>query len=318
MFGAAISFPNLGIEIEKLANTFEIFGVRIAFYGLIIGIGAILGCALVFREAKITGQRVEDYLDLALYGIVFGVIGARTYYVLFEWDYYGEHPDKILRIDQGGLAIYGGIIAGVLTCIILAKIKKLSFWQMADTACLGLIVGQIMGRWGNFFNREAFGGDTDGLFAMRIDTWDPDVTVRVPQSVSYIDEQCRYIQVQPTFLYESCWNLMLLILIMIFRKKKKYNGEVFLWYVCGYGIGRGIIEGFRTDQLQIGNTGIPVSQMLSIVLALITGGLLIYNRVKIMKGKEVRIPDVTKPELLYVINSEEADENKDAAKKEEA
>lgn len=291
MFGAAISFPNLGIEIEKLNNTFSVFGLDIAFYGLIIGIGAVLGALLAFREAKITGQKVDDYIDLALYGIIFGIIGARLYYVIFSWDYYSAHPEKIIRIDEGGLAIYGGVIAGVLTCIILAKIKKKSFWQMADTAILGLMVGQIMGRWGNFFNREAFGGNSDGLFAMRIDTWDDAVAVRVPDTVSYIDEQCRYIQVQPTFLYESCWNLLLLILIMIFRKKKKYQGEVFLWYLCGYGIGRTIIEGFRTDQLIIGNTGIPVSQLLAVTLAIVTGAFLIYNRVKIVKGKTVKLPD---------------------------
>ncbi len=296
MFGAAISFPNLGIEIEKLKNTFEIFGVEIAFYGLIIGIGVLLGAALAFWEAKRTGQKVDDYIDLALYVTIFGIIGARLYYVIFEWDYYSEHMDKIIRIDEGGLAIYGGIIAGVITCLIVARIKKLSFWQMADTACLGLMVGQILGRWGNFFNREAFGRNTDGLFAMRIDTWDTDVSVRVPAGVSYIDEQCRYIQVQPTFLYESCWNLALLILILIFKKKKRYNGEVFLWYVCGYGIGRAIIEGFRTDQLQIGNTGIAVSQLLAATLAVVTGLLLIYNRVKLMQGKGVMLPDVVKLE----------------------
>lgn len=291
MYGATISFPNLGIEIEELNNTFSVFGFEIAIYGLIIGIGVILGAALSFREAKITGQSVDDYIDMALYGVIFGIIGARLYYVAFMWDYYGKNPDKIIRIDEGGLAIYGGIIAGIVTCVVLTKIKKISFWQMADTAVLGLIVGQIMGRWGNFFNREAFGCDSNGLFAMRIDTWDDKVAVSVPDTVSYIDEQCRYIQVQPTFLYESCWNLMLLILIMIFRKKKKYQGEVFLWYMCGYGIGRTIIEGFRTDQLIIGNTGIPVSQLLAVTLAIVTGAFLIYNRIKIAKGKTVKLPD---------------------------
>lgn len=294
MLGAAISFPNLGIEIEKLNNTFTVFGIEIAYYGLIIGIGVLLGAALAFREAKKTGQNVEDYIDLALYGVVFAIIGARIYYVIFEWDYYSSHPEKIIRIDEGGLAIYGGIIAAVLTCIVLAKIKKLSFWQMADTGCLGLITGQIIGRWGNFFNREAFGGDSDGLFAMRIDTWDTDVAVTVPESVHYIDDAGRYIQVQPTFLYESCWNLMVLILILIFKKHKKYNGEVFLWYFFGYGAGRSIIEGFRTDQLLIPGTEIAVSQALSIVLVILVGILLIYNRVKLSKGKNVRLPDTVK------------------------
>lgn len=292
---AAISFPNLGIEIEKLNNTFTIFGIDIAFYGLIIGIGVLLGAALSFREAKKTGQSVDDYLDLALFGVIFAIIGARLYYVAFEWDYYGQHPGEIIRIDKGGLAIYGGIIAAVITCVTLARIKKLSFWQMADTGCIGLITGQIIGRWGNFFNREAFGGDSDGLFAMRIDTWDTDVAVRVPDAVHYIDEQNRYIQVQPTFLYESCWNLVVLILIMIFRKKKKYNGEVFMWYIFGYGVGRGIIEGMRTDQLIMPGVNLPVSQVLSIVLAVAVGIMLIYNRIKLSKGGTVKLPDTGRP-----------------------
>ena len=275
MFGAAIEFPNLGIVIEKLDNTFSIFGFDIAFYGLIIGIGMIAGAALSFHEAKITRQNVDDYVDLALFTIIFGVIGARLYYVLFKWNYYSAHPEKIIMIKEGGLAIYGGIIAGIITCFVFAKRKKLSVWQILDTACLGLLVGQICGRWGNFFNREAFGGDSDGLFAMKIDTMDPDVYVNVPRGVSFVDDANRYIQVQPTFLYESCWNLVLLVLILIFKKKKKYNGEMILWYLCGYGLGRSIIEGMRTDQLLLPVVKLPVSQVLSVVLVLAAGAVLI-------------------------------------------
>lgn len=286
MFGAAISFPNLGIEIERLDNTFTIFGVEIAYYGLIIGIGIMLGAALAFREARITGQNVDDYVDLALYGVIFAIIGARLYYVIFEWDYYGSHLDKIIKINEGGLAIYGGIIGGVTTCYVLSKIKKIPFGRMADTACLGLITGQIVGRWGNFVNREAYGKDTDGLFAMRIDTWDSDVNVRVQEGITYIDDANRYIQVQPTFLYESCWNLLVLLIIMKFRKYKKFEGEVFLWYIFGYGVGRSVIEGFRTDQLIIGDTGIAVSQALSIILALISGTVVISKRIKLKKQED--------------------------------
>lgn len=286
MFGAAISFPNLGIEIEKLKNTFSVFGVDIAFYGLIIGIGVMLGAVISFREAKKTGQKVDDYIDLALFGVIFSIIGARIYYVVFQWDYYKNHLDEIIRIDKGGLAIYGGIIAAVITCYIVSRVKKMSFWQMADTGCLGLITGQIIGRWGNFFNREAFGGDTNGLFAMRIDTWDTDVAVRVPEAVTYIDDANRYIQVQPTFLYESVGNLLVLILMMIFKKHKKYQGEVFLWYIFGYGIVRSVVEGMRTDQLLMPLTGLPVSQVLSIILVALSGTVLIYNRIRMKKKIE--------------------------------
>ncbi|MBQ6814576.1 MAG: prolipoprotein diacylglyceryl transferase [Lachnospiraceae bacterium] len=277
----SISFPNLGIEFYDLPNSFTIFGFKIAFYGLIIGLGMLAGMIIGFREARISGQNLDDYIDLALYGIIFAIVGARLYYVIFQWDHYKDDLMDIFNLREGGLAIYGGIIAAIIVCIIVAKVKKKSFWQMADTGCIGLILGQIIGRWGNFFNREAFGGDTDSLFAMKINTWDLNVGgVSVPEGVSYIDEAGQFIQVQPTFLYESFLNLCVLLIIMAFRKNKKYHGEVFLWYMCGYGVVRAFVEGMRTDQLIIGNTGIPVSQALAIVFAVVCGGAIIYNRIK--------------------------------------
>lgn len=277
----SISFPNLGIDLYDLPNKFSVFGLDIAFYGLIIGIGMIAGMIIGFREAKITGQNVENYVDLALFGIIFAVIGARLYYVVFQWDHYKDNLLEILNLRKGGLAIYGGVLAAIITCYILAKVKKLNFWQMADTGCIGLILGQIIGRWGNFFNREAFGGDSNGLFAMKINTMDPAIGgISVPEGVSYIDEANQFIQVQPTFLYESFLNLCVLLIIMAFRKKKKYHGEVFLWYMCGYGVVRAFIEGMRTDQLIIGDTGIPASQLLAIVFAIGCGVAIIYMRIK--------------------------------------
>lgn len=277
----SISFPNLGIDIYDLPNKLSIFGIEIAFYGIIIGLGMLAGMVIAFREARLTGQSTEDYMDLALYGIVFAIIGARLYYVIFQWDYYKDDLFEIFNIRKGGLAIYGGIIAAIITCIIVAKVKKKNFFQMADTGCLGVLLGQIIGRWGNFFNREAFGGDSNGLFAMKINTWDQAVGgVNVPDGVSYIDEMNQYIQVQPTFLYESALNFLLLVLIMLFRKKKKYHGEVFLWYMCGYGIVRAFVEGMRTDQLILGNTGIAVSQLLATLLAIGCGAVIICNRIK--------------------------------------
>lgn len=283
LLDVSISFPNLGIDISDLPKTFNLFGIDIAFYGLIIGIGMMLGMAIVFREVKITGQKMDNYLDIALFCIIFSIIGARIYYVIFQWEHYKDNLLSIFNIRQGGLAIYGGIIGGVLTGYIIARIKKLNFWQIGDTACLGLLVGQIIGRWGNFFNREAFGGDSEGLFAMRINVNDPLANVRVPDGVSYIDEAHQWIQVQPTFLYESVWNLALLIIIMIFRKKKKYYGEVFMWYLLGYGIGRFIIEGMRTDQLIIPVINYPVSQLLSLLIVIVMMALLITNRVFLVK-----------------------------------
>lgn len=278
----SISFPNLGIDIYDLPKTFSVFGFEIAFYGLIIGLGILAGMAIGFREAKITGQNVDDYVDLALFGVIFAIIGARLYYVIFEWDSYKDNLLEIFNLRQGGLAIYGGIIAAIITCYTVARVKKLSFLQMADTGCLGVVLGQIIGRWGNFFNREAYGGNTDGLFAMKINLEDSTINgVPVQEGINIFEEGgTHFIQVQPTFLYESFCNLCLLGLIMLFRKKKKYHGEVFLWYMCGYGAIRAVIEGFRTDQLQIGDTGIAVSQVLGAVIAVVTGAIIVYMRIK--------------------------------------
>lgn len=287
----SIEFPNLNISIENLQKTFNVFGLDVAFYGLIIAIGMLAGIALVCYDAKSSGQDPDLYIDFALYAIIISVIGARLYYVIFRWEYYSKNPMEIIDIRQGGLAIYGGVIAGILTCFVYTRIKKLSFWKIADSAILGLILGQIIGRWGNFFNREAFGqvtGDKNPL-AMRI-FFDSNYSIsQVPDVVKDGMESLRnmslseigYIQVQPTFLYESLWNLMILVLMMIFRKKKKFHGEVLLWYLIGYGTGRFIIEGFRTDQLIMPVTGWPISQFVSVMLVIIALTTIVIKRRKL-------------------------------------
>lgn len=312
----SISFPNLGIDIYDLPKTFSVFGFEIAFYGLIIGLGILAGMAIGFREAKITGQNVDDYVDLALFGIVFAIIGARLYYVVFEWDKYKDNLLDIFNLRQGGLAIYGGVIAAIITCYLVAKVKKLKFLQMADTGCLGVLLGQIIGRWGNFFNREAYGGNSDGLFAMKININDSTINgVPIQDGINIFEESGNhFIQVQPTFLYESFCNFCLLVLIMLFRKKKKYHGEVFLWYMCGYGAIRTVIEGFRTDQLQIGDTGIPASQLLGAVVAVVAGAIIVYMRIKmkgapsVWKNESVEEAVATKEVVLKETSSEENNE----------
>lgn len=168
-----IQFPNLHINIENLPKTFQVFGIDIAFYGCIIAFGILAGIVMACYIAKITGQDYNQYIDFAIYAIVFSVIGARLYYVVFSWDYYGQHPEEIINIRQGGLAIYGGVIAALITCFVYTRVKKMSFKTAADTGIYGLILGQIIGRWGNFFNREAFGGVTGygNPLAMRIFFW---------------------------------------------------------------------------------------------------------------------------------------------------
>lgn len=207
MTGASIRFPHLGIVIEHLDKSISIFGFNIAYYGIIIGIGMLCGIAMAVHEAKRTGQNPEMYYDFALCAIVSAIVGCRVYYVAFEWSYYSQHPLEILNLRQGGLAIYGGIIGGFICMVIFSKIRKASLLLMADTVAPALLIGQIIGRWGNFFNREAFGGYSDGLLAMQIRVDEAAYTTQDLMNKAVTIDGTQYIQVQPTFLYESLWNL---------------------------------------------------------------------------------------------------------------
>lgn len=280
--GADLSFVNLGISIEHMVNSFSIGGISFAYYGLIIGIGMVAGLFVAQADAKRRGQDPDIYLDFMIYGMIFAIIGARLYYVAFQWEYYKEHLSEIINLRRGGLAIYGGIIGSVITLIVYTRKKKLSFFSMADSACLGLITGQIIGRWGNFVNCEAFGGYTEGLFAMRIkrSIVNPGMISQELLDHLIIENGIEYIQVHPTFLYESLWNLGVLLFMLWYRKRKKFDGEMLLIYFAGYGIGRTWIEGLRTDQLLIPGTGLAVSQMLSVTLAAVSLILLFFGRRK--------------------------------------
>lgn len=277
--GIDISFVNLGITIEHLRSSITVFGFRIAFYGIIIGCGMLAGIWIALSDAKRRGQDPDIYLDFALYAIVFSIIGARIYYVIFDWDTYKDDLIQIFNLRGGGLAIYGGVIAAVLTLIVYTKKKKLSFFSMADTGCIGLITGQIIGRWGNFFNCEAFGGYTNGLFAMRIRRSLVDEYMISKDLLNHliVENGVEYIQVHPTFLYESLWNLGVLAFLLWYRKRKKFDGEMMWLYLLGYGVGRMWIEGLRTDQLIFFQTGIPVSQALSLLLVLASISVLSWN-----------------------------------------
>ncbi len=296
-----IRFPNLGIHLKNVKDGFTIFGVEIKFYGIIIALGFLAAYIIVSREAKRTGQNDEDYLDYMLWMIIPAILGARIYYIIFSLDEYvghgktfGESIKAMLNVRNGGLAIYGGVIAAVIVAIFFAKKRKMNFKLMADTATMGILIGQIMGRWGNFFNREAFGEYTDSLFAMAIPTdyfsssgnlnamvSNGVITEKMAENVAMYDGQM-WISVHPTFLYESLWNLALLVFIFIYRKHKKFDGELALIYLWGYGLGRAWIEGLRTDSLMIPGVNMRVSQLLAAVCVLVASVIIVKKRLSLV------------------------------------
>ena len=280
-----ISFPNLGIYLDHVGKSISIFGFSIAYYGMIIGAAILIGFLIATVEAKRTGQNPEDYLDMGIVGVIAGIAGARIYYVIFSWDLYKDNLLSIFNLREGGLAIYGGVIGAVIAVFVMAAVKKKSPFQILDTIALALLNGQMLGRWGNFFNREAFGEYTDGLFAMKLPVdavRSSDITDLMRKHMETVDG-VSYIQVSPTYFYESMWCLALLILLLLYRRHKKFQGEVFLMYLFGYGAGRAWIEGLRTDQLWIPGTEIPVSQVLAGTIVVVSFVLIVYNRIKIKK-----------------------------------
>lgn len=283
-----VSFPHLGIYIKHLVNHIDIFGFRIAFYGIIIALGMLAGINMACADAKRRGQNPEIYLDFAMYAIIFSIIGARTYYVIFEWDMYKNDLLQVFNLRAGGLAIYGGVIAAVITLIVYCKVKKQSFFSMADSGVLGLVLGQIIGRWGNFFNAEAFGGYTNSLFALRykLDIVGSGMLNDNVLSHAMDIDGVKYIQVHPTFLYESCWNLLVLVFMLWYRKRKKFDGEVFFIYLGGYGLGRMIIEGLRTDSLLLPHTNIAVSQLLAGICFIVSIIFITVGRKRVKNATE--------------------------------
>lgn len=284
-----IRFPHLGIELQNVPRWFQVGGLEIACYGIVLAVAMMTGLFLVMKVADMTGQRGDDYFDLGIIAIVVSVICARIYYVVFSWDYYRDHIADIFNLRQGGLAIYGGIAGGLLTVILFCKIRKIKYRVALDTACIGLVWGQVVGRWGNFFNREAFGGYTDNLLAMQLPVNDIRIDEATSQMLKHqqMIDGVAYVQMHPTFLYESLWNLgvLVILLVLTFKVKKRFSGMVVLFYLLLYGIGRVWIEGLRTDQLLLPGTELPVSQLLSGALVVLSTLLLLIGKTK-QKGRK--------------------------------
>ena len=270
--GAEISFPMLGDWSVNPPYSFTVFGFEIYFYGVIIAAAFILAALFCARKAAEFGLTSDDLFDLVIWLIPACIIGARLYYVLFKLDYFAANPSKIFSLRDGGLAIYGGIIAGIITGIVWSRRKKIPVFAVGDLAAFGLLIGQAVGRWGNFINREAFGAETDVFCRM---------------GLTMHGQETLY--VHPTFLYESLWNLGGLIILCVLSKlgKRKYDGQFFWTYILWYGLGRSWIEGLRTDSLYIGSTDIRVSQLLAAVSALTALIVLIVNAKKARKPEDM-------------------------------
>ena len=290
-----ILFPHLGIVIQTIKDHITVFNFDVMFYGIIIGLGVIAGMFITVNDAKRRGQNQDDYWDCFSLMLILGVIGARLYYVAFSWDYYSANLKEIINLRGGGLAIYGGIIGGMLGILITALRKKRNFFEMMDSIMPSLMIGQAVGRWGNFFNCEAFGEYTDSLFAMRIkeSLVSSSSVTELMKANRIIENGASYIQVHPTFLYESVWNLCSFVLVSIYaRKFQKFKGEILCAYMVLYGTGRSIIEGLRTDSLYIGSTGIRVSQALSVTIAVAGLAIIIVNRLRIKKAGNNSAADI--------------------------
>ncbi|MGG7620652.1 prolipoprotein diacylglyceryl transferase [Robertmurraya sp. GLU-23] len=243
--------------------------IQIHWYGVIIGVGIALALFLAMREGERRGLHKDIFPDLMLWAIPIAIISARIYYVAFEWDYYSQNPGDIIKIWNGGIAIHGALIGSVITAIVFSRKKNISFWKLADIAAPSIILGQAIGRWGNFINQEAHGGEVtrsflEGLFL-------PEFII----NQMYIDG----VYYHPTFLYESIWNLVGFVLLMSLRRVNLRQGEIFLSYVIWYSIGRYFVEGMRTDSLML-TESLRIAQTISIGLIVLAVALIVYRRVK--------------------------------------
>ena len=271
-----ITFPHLGLSFNPSRVAFSLFGKPVYWYGIIIALGFVLAVWYCCRRAPEFGITTDQVIDMLIVAVPTAIICARAYYCVFNWEAYRDNPISLLYIWNGGLAIYGGVIGGFAAAAIFCRVKKLRPAAMLDLGGFGFPIGQAIGRWGNFFNREAFGvikAGADPFFKMGL----ADATGAV-------------LYVHPTFLYESVWNAVGFVLLHVWSKRRKFDGQVFLLYLAWYGLGRGLIEGLRADSLYLGATNLRVSQLLAYASCLAAVALLFYNLV--MKDHE--------PEELFV------------------
>lgn len=278
-----------GFSVPSILADFSIFGIdiQIRFYGAIIAFGFLLAVLFGGRMAYKWKMSLDKMIDVLIYGTIAAIIGARLYYVFSKWDYYSANPAEIFQIWEGGLAIYGGIIGGVIAAYFVCKIRKMNFWNLLDIASMSLLIGQGIGRWGNFTNQEAFGVNTDKPWGM----WSEKIAEDVLRNQAEYAEKGFSVDpnlpVHPTFLYESIWCLLgVLVLYIICRKFRKFSGQIFLCYGIWYGAERTFVEGLRTDSLYIAGTNIRTSQALSAAIVIVCAVLLVVLLIKHIKNPQ--------------------------------
>ncbi len=261
MYGT-ISFPGLGLSFNPSRVAFSIGSKPIYWYGIIIAAGFLLAVYYAMKRADQFGLTQDNIIDMLICAVPLAIIGARAYYCLFSWNLYKDDPIRVLYIWEGGLAIYGGVIGAVIGLFLYTKVKKVKTTAMLDIGGLGLLIGQSIGRWGNFMNREAFGAQTDSFLRMGL-----------------TDASGATIYVHPTFLYESVWNAVGLLILHFYSKRRKFDGQIFLMYLGWYGLGRMFIEGLRTDSLYVGSSNLRVSQLLAGICFLGVVIFLVYDKI---------------------------------------
>lgn len=272
-----IAFPGLGLKFNIDSVAFTVMGKDIYWYGIIIALGFALAIIICSHLAGKNGLNSDVIVDFVLYAAPLGIIGARLYYVIFEWDYYKEHLADIVKIWNGGLAIYGGIITAIAVAVVYARVKKINLGLLCDIGSVGLLIGQMVGRWGNFVNQEAFGTNTTLPWGMTGNEIKEELGFLLASGVN-VDPN---VPVHPTFLYESLWNLVFLSVFIALFSKRRFNGEIFASYLISYGTGRFFIESLRTDSLMAGN--FRISQMVAL-LCIIAGIVLLVRGYKKIKG----------------------------------
>ncbi len=289
MYGT-ISFPGLGLSFNPSRVAFSIGSKPIYWYGIIIAAGFLLAVYYAMRRADQFGLTQDNIIDMLICAVPLAIIGARAYYCLFSWNLYKDDPIRVLYIWEGGLAIYGGVIGAVIGLFLYTKVKKVKTSALLDIGGLGLLIGQSIGRWGNFMNREAFGAQTDSFLRMGL-----------------TDASGATIYVHPTFLYESVWNAVGLLILHFYSKRRKFDGQIFLMYLGWYGLGRMFIEGLRTDSLYVGSSNLRVSQLLAGICFLAVVIFLVYDKIfREHDPKDLYVNQVAQQKAAEAVEATEA------------